>query len=259
MVVAREGPYRILRFRGPDGDIEQSRCDERRPAHLFHEYSRMQLLALLYVPRPQRIMIVGLGGASLTRALAQAYPEARIDNVEIDPVVVEAARRHFFYREGPQVGTFVQDARTFARETPHRYDLIFQDAFGGDEIPYPLRTREYYESLRGLLAPGGAVVANYMRRSPLYARDRQTLASVFPQVQAFGGLGNVVVVAGTALPTPTAADVAALARRFGGQYPLADGFERRETTADWDGTAPVLRDGDPPGGSARPGAPSPGA
>lgn len=240
-MVTRDGPYRILRF----GDIEQSRFDERRPAYLFHEYTRMQLLGLLYVPAPRRILIVGLGGASLTRALAKALPDARIDNVEIDPVVVEAARRYFFYREGPNVGTIIQDAREYARVTDRRYDLIFQDAFGGDEIPYPLRTREYYESLRGLLNPGGAIVANYMRRSDLYDRDRNTLASVFPEVQAFGGLGNVVVVAGADLADPTEAQVEALSRRFGRAYPLDEYFAERETAPDWDIKAPVLTDAEP--------------
>lgn len=238
VVVAADGPYRIMRF----GDIEQSRFDTRRPAYLFHEYTRMQLLGLAYVPAPKRILIVGLGGASLTRALAAALPDTRIDNVEIDPVVVEAARRYFLFREGPQAGTIVQDARLYARETDCRYDLIFQDAFGGDEIPGPLRTREYYESLRRLLNPGGAVVANFMRRSDLYDRDRNTLASIFPQVQAFGGIGNVVVVAGSDLPTPTVEQVEALSRRFGDEYPLADYFAERESAPDWDPQAPVLTD-----------------
>jgi len=221
VVVTRDGPFRILRFRGPEGDVEQSRCDQRHPLHLYHEYSRMQLVGLLYGPPPERVLVVGLGGASLPKALAAAVPGVTVDSVEIDPVVAEAARRFFFYREGPRVRTFVEDARTFAARTADRYDLVFLDAFAGDEIPYPLRTREFYLQVRGLLAPGGRVVANLMRRSELYPRDRATFASVFPAVGAWQGMGNVVLVAADRLEEPAQVRVAEVTSWFQGEYPLA--------------------------------------
>lgn len=221
VLVTREGPYRILRFRGADGDVEQSRCDERQPDHLYHEYSRMQLLGLLYGPPPDKVLVVGLGGASLPKALAAAVPGVQVDSVEIDPVVAEAARRFFFYREGPRVRTFVEDARTFATHAEGGYDLVFLDAFAGDEIPYPLRTREFYQQVRGLLAPGGRVVANLMRRSELYLRDRATFASVFPAVGAWQGLGNVVLVGADRLGGPPEERVAEMTAWFRGEYPLA--------------------------------------
>ncbi|MEW6283700.1 MAG: spermidine synthase, partial [Candidatus Eremiobacterota bacterium] len=129
VLVVQQGPYRILQFRDEGQVTEQSRCEVSRPDRLLHEYTRIQLLGLCFRPGPRRILVVGLGGASLSKALARLCPTAVIDNVEIDPIVVDAARAYFFYREGPRMRTFAEDARVYAARCRESYDLIFLDAF----------------------------------------------------------------------------------------------------------------------------------
>ena len=194
VVVTQQGRYRILKFRENGKDVEQSRCDVKRPDYLIHEYSRLQLLGLMFPDQVRDVLVVGLGGGSLSKALARAYPEARLDSVELDPVVAQAARQWFFYHESDRVRTILGDAREFLAGTDRKYDLIFLDAFDGLEVPAPLRSRPFYEIVRSHLTPGGAVISNLHLRSRQYGADRATLAQVFPTQYAFMGTGLAVVV-----------------------------------------------------------------
>lgn len=193
--VTQLGRQRMLKMRQGHAFVEQSRCDLDHPDRLVHEYSRMQLVGTLFPRQLRRVLVIGLGGASLTRAVLACYPDVQVDSIELDPVIVALARRYFFYREGPRAQTVTGDARAWLQESTQLYDAIVLDAFDGLEIPAPLRTRQFYELVRAHLQPGGAALANLHRSSRTYSRDRATLASVFPQTPGFPGLGVTMVVA----------------------------------------------------------------
>lgn len=133
-------------------------------------------------PHP-RIGIVGLGVGATA---AYAGEGDAIDFFEIDPVVVELARRHFSYlSDSPgEVRTIVGDARLelarVAREEPgRRYDLLLIDAFAGDAIPTHLVTREATELDRSLLAEDGILLFHVSNRyydlRPVLARTAGVL------------------------------------------------------------------------------------
>jgi spermidine synthase len=194
LLVIQDGYERILKVRQGKAFVEQSRCDQRRPAALRHQYSRLQMLGTLYPEQFRRVLVLGLGGASLSKALQLAYPEVEQDCIELDPEIARLARKYFGYREGPRCRTHVGDGRQFLEDNAQTWDLIVLDAFDGLEIPQPLRTREFYQLVQSRLAPGGVVVSNLHRRSHSYARDRATLACVYPQQLAFEGTGLVIVL-----------------------------------------------------------------
>lgn len=242
LVVQSDG-FRIMRFRDEGHDSEQSRCEIKRPNHLVHEYTRLQLLGLTFLKAPpKKILVVGLGGGSLSKALHALYPQALVDSVEIDPVVVQAARKFFFYREGPHVRTFTEDACVYVKHARDRYDIVFLDAFDGLDVPEPLRTQEFYQAITRILEPGGVVVANLHRNSDTYASDRNTLKSVFARSCAFGGLGNVLLV-NTVEPGPV--DLAGIEKAAAGltrEYDLARYARQLDTRESWDLKAPIVRE-----------------
>src|SRR5215216_1857658 len=71
----------------------QSCMDTRHPDRIVMNYPKMMLGALFVNPRPQSVLIIGLGGGTIPRSLRQLVPAARIDVVEIDPAVVRVASR----------------------------------------------------------------------------------------------------------------------------------------------------------------------
>jgi spermidine synthase len=188
------------------------------PDKLVFSYTRMMISALYVHPNPKKILIVGLGGATLQKTLARLLPEAVIDTVEIDPAVAEVARTYFGFQTGPRQRLFIDDGRAHiekAQREGQQYDMILLDAFDVDYVPRHLMTLEFLQTVRGILAPQGIVVANTFTNSQLYASESATYAAVFGPFFNLKA-GNRVIIAGT----DTLPDLDHIAARARALHPL---------------------------------------
>lgn len=169
------------------------------PDHLELPYARAMPVGLAFVEKPRRVLIVGLGGGTIPGFLHKHYPQATIDVVDIDPDVVAVAKKFFGFREDATMHAYVGDGRKFIEKCRNRYDIIFLDAFGAEDIPYHLTTREFLEAVRRALSPQGVAVGNVWSRSanPLYDSMVRTYQEVFDELYIFDvqGAGNKVFVA----------------------------------------------------------------
>jgi spermidine synthase len=87
-------------------------------------------------------------------------PELIIDAVEIDPVVVAAARAAFGLREDGRYRVHVADAAVWIAGGSETYDYILLDAYAGEGIPPALGTPAFFRAVARRLAPGGVVGIN---------------------------------------------------------------------------------------------------
>lgn len=158
-------------------------------------------LPLAAHPRPERVLVVGLGAGVTVAAARRGAPD--VDVVEIHPGVVEAVRRH-----GPAgvldgVDVAVDDARNFllgasARGTEPPWDVITSEPSYPTEAGVAnLFTREYYALAAGRLAPGGI----YAQWLPYYllANDDvtmmiKTFVSVFPEATLWKVPGSLDLI-----------------------------------------------------------------
>lgn len=185
ILVRDQGSERCLLFTIKRADRNQTCMDLQNPDRLIFPYARMMLAGLLVTPQPERILMVGLGGGTLPRVFDHLYPEAVQDLIEIDPAVVRVAREFFAFEELGAMTVHVRDARVFVKRAlvnGETYDYIMLDAFTGDYIPEHLLTEEFLTEVRGILAPGGVVVANTFMSSGLYDHESATYAAVFDTV-----------------------------------------------------------------------------
>jgi spermidine synthase len=159
VLVVDEGPLRIMRFGGLDG-ADQSAIVRGQPGAVPLEYIRYALLGLAHHGRPARVLMVGLGGGTFSTVVHRALPEVIIDVVEIDPVVVEAARTYFGVRPDHRYRIHLADAATFMARGDADYDYVLLDAYAGDDIPAELASEAFFRSVRRRLAPGGVVGIN---------------------------------------------------------------------------------------------------
>lgn len=68
-------------------------------------------------PSRRHVAVVGLGGGALPMFLAQHFAWMEVTAVELDAAVVEVARQHFAFREGPHLRVRVEDGLQFIRDT----------------------------------------------------------------------------------------------------------------------------------------------
>ncbi len=196
-----------------DGTL-QSSMDRRDPTSLELLYSRFTSLGLVLRPDAAKALIIGLGGGSMAKKYHQEFPEIEIDSIEIDPDVVEVARKFFHFQEDSCQRVHGGDGREFLARADDRFDLILLDAYYADNMPFHLVTREFFGTARRKMTPEGVLVINLIGslRGPDSAMIRaaiKTLSSVFPQVYIFPTFGNrgpvlteiqnVVVLASNAL------------------------------------------------------------
>lgn len=218
VLVTERGATVCLQFEAQTDVRNQSCVDRRRPRRMVLPYTRMLLGSLLLIPDPETILVIGLGGGVLPRAFAELLPDARIDVVEIDPVVVAVAERFFGFQATERVRVFVSDARVFtrrARGRERRYDLVVLDAFGSEYIPEHLMTLEYFRETRALLTARGVVAANTFRDSGLRDHESETWFQAFgPLIDFTRDVSLNRIVLASVAPLPDASTVMERARTW---------------------------------------------
>lgn len=160
IVVVDENGLRHLRSPGIDG-VDQSVIVPGRPGELPTAYLRAATLGAVLATPLERVLSVGLGGGAFARFLRRHFPRARIDVVEVDPVMVAVAREYFGFREDARLRLHVGDGAAFVEAAePSRYDFVLLDAYAGPCVPRALASGAFFARVASLLAPGGIAAAN---------------------------------------------------------------------------------------------------
>ncbi len=182
IIVEDNGDLRCLKFNVRSTKTQQSCFLKSQPQQLVFNYTKLLMASLLVMPEPKRILIIGLGGGTMSNTLAQLYPQSQIDNVEIDQAVIKVAREYFGFFENSKIKTYNQDGRIFIKRAllkKQQYDWIILDAFNGDYIPEHLMTKEFLQETKVLLSRNGILSANTFSLSELYAHESATYKAVF--------------------------------------------------------------------------------
>lgn len=226
----------------------QSCMDLDEPDRIVMNYPQMMMAALYAKPAPSSVLIIGLGGGTIPRALKQVVPTVRIDVVEIDPAVIDVAKKHFGFVEDAHVRAIAADGRVFVKRAlreQRRYDVIMLDAFDHEYIPEHLLTREFLAEVKALLAPNGVLAANTFSSSRLYDHESVTYAAVFPTFYNLKKDNRVIIASNGALPgldqlRANSERFEDAFRRFG--FDASSLLPLFKTKPDWNRNARVLTD-----------------
>lgn len=208
LVVADHAGRRCLQFGEGPRALNQTCRSLAHPERVELDYARaVTTTVLLWDPAPRRALIIGLGGGAIPTALAAERPELVVDAVELDPAVIRVATEYFGFTPSERVHAFAQDGLEFvraARERHDQYDVVVLDAFDEQGIPPPLFTPAFLSDVRGLLAPGGAFVANTFVKSPHAREESETAQAIFGRALDVKVGSNRLIVASTGpLPEPS--------------------------------------------------------
>jgi spermidine synthase len=182
-------------------DQQHSAMDVDRPTRHVFEYTRYFHLPYLLADDPDdidRVLFIGGGGFTGPKRFVEEY-DATVDVVEIDPEVIDVAKRYFAVDESHErLNIYQGDGRRYLRETNRSYDLIVLDAYKKDKVPFQLTTVEFFELAESRLSADGMLYANVISAesgpaSKFYRAEYRTMSEVYPQVYTFPTVGGSIV------------------------------------------------------------------
>ena len=115
------------------------------------------------------VLVIGGGGYIYPRYLEEVWPGSRIDVVEIDPQVTEAAMQTLGLSRNTTINILAMDARNYVdalldKESDGQkiqpYDLVYGDAFNDFAVPYQLVTEEFNDKIARVLTDDGIYMLN---------------------------------------------------------------------------------------------------
>lgn len=142
------------------------------------------------------VLIIGGGGYVFPRYVEKLWPGSRVDVVEIDPRVTEAAMEAFGLERDTSINIFTMDARNYVDELLQqerigeeitRYDFIYEDAFDDYSVPYQLVTKEFNDKINRILKNDGVYLINmidFFDSGLFLGAYINTLQQTFPYVYA---------------------------------------------------------------------------
>lgn len=197
LTVERRGNLVELRARARGSEALESAVDLDDPKRLVVHYTRSLFGALFVQPKPQRVLMIGLGGAGFHRLFAAAFPDSTLHTVELDPKVLALCTAHMGFKPTATTPVTIMDGRMFVKRDRQQWDWLILDAFRGGFVPPHLKTEEFYRECAARLSERGVFVSNLHATSQLYYSDLKTIQAVFPQVVLFEteGRGNVIACA----------------------------------------------------------------
>ncbi len=222
---------RLMAFDGQSSGSVQSAWLPADPGALLVTYTRLMTLALVYADRHGKAVVVGLGGGRTAGYLAATFAPLEVQAVEIDPQVTRLARHWFDLCTDRRLSVTHDDGRRFIERLAAPVDLVFVDAYLNDSAPRHLTTRQFYETIRDRLAPGGAMALNIEPYSQALGDALLTIEAVFGHYETYGAGSNVVLISrrGPALDTRTLeARARALDARFSPRHGLRELLDARQ-------------------------------
>ena len=164
VLVTDDNNLRSLRF----GTEERQSCiDLHAPWELQLAYTQWMMTALLLHPCPEKFLILGLGGCALPHFLLHHHPEAQIDVVEKEALVIALAHEYFQLPLSATLHLIHQDAVDFLETAETSgYHIAFLDIFGPGAMAPALFDPQLYRSLLARLTPEGILAVNLWDGDP---------------------------------------------------------------------------------------------
>ena len=187
---------RCLSFDRPYQGSRQSCLLLTQTDHLALDYQKMILSALFFNTEPPHdILMIGLGGGTLARALLGLLPEAHLDIVEINPDIPAIAQQFFLFKPSEKTRIFLEKSEDYIQRIGSElaYDLIFVDAFNKDYIPPAFLTFNFVTKLKKHLKPNGVIAVNTFKSSKHYDLETHLYEKTFGTVYNLIGRNRIII------------------------------------------------------------------
>ena len=175
-----QGTIRILMSYGST----QTAVDKSSGESLI-PYTHKMIAAVLMNPSVEKVLLIGTGGGIVATEFAEKGIET--DTVELDPEVLDIAKKYFWFRESEKLHAFIDDGRHFLSNSSKKYGLILMDVYSAYTPPAHMFTLEMFTLAENSLSENGIFVINTVgwpagEKAVLQHSIYKTLREVFPYV-----------------------------------------------------------------------------
>ncbi len=106
-------------------------------------------------------LVLGLGGGSILQLLRKKYNfYGKITAVELDPKVIEIAKKEFNIQQYEPLKVICEDAEKFVQQNHTKYETVIVDLFIDIKVPEQFFKIEFWHNLANLLQPEATVIFN---------------------------------------------------------------------------------------------------
>lgn len=177
--VVDQGEYRSLYFKDA---VVQSRLYHRTPEKLALRYTQyMMAAALLAVPAPTRVLLIGVGAGAVLHFFNHYLPNTSIDGVDSSAQIIKIARGFFSVPETNQISIHCDDGLNYLSSLKGTvsYDMILVDAFNEGGMAKNIYSAEFFKIAQKRLTQKGIICCN------LWSGDQDTYTRVQKSLQKY--------------------------------------------------------------------------
>lgn len=134
------------------------------------------------VIRPmENILVLGVAGGSVIKTLTDEIRNSgKITGVEIDPEVIDLAKKFFHLDQIPNLELVLDDAFEFVLKTKKTYDLVIIDIFQDTLMPNFLFEHFFAMRIADITRSGGYILFNTMTLNGEHNSRNEEYVSHFP-------------------------------------------------------------------------------
>ncbi|QBR04209.1 fused MFS/spermidine synthase [Paraburkholderia pallida] len=161
-------------------DVQTAMC-KSDPLALQLPYTRAMMAFELFQPAPSHILVVGLGGGSLSKYCHCRFPRAVVTTIEIDERVIALRRQFHIPADSARFRVIHADAAAHLAELHNDADVILLDGFDAFGLPANLASHAFYDACHAALRENGVLVANLLERGSRAAACLERIGYAFGQ------------------------------------------------------------------------------
>lgn len=146
-----------------NGSMVQSAMRISAPNELELVYTQCMMGFLLFHQKPEKILMIGLGGGSLVKFVYHHMPDSQITVIETNSQVIAAAFQFFeLPDENDRFKIIMAEGSQYIAEHPETADIIIVDGFDDDYQAPSLCSQDFYEAAQRCLNKNGILVTNLL-------------------------------------------------------------------------------------------------
>ena len=160
-------------------DALQSVMRKSDPFALEFEYTQVMMTFMVLQEAFKHILLIGLGGGSLSKFCYKHLPNTKITTVEINPEVIAYRDKFQIPANNQRFKIIEADGADYIQQRINDCDVILLDAYDGQGMPDAIASEQFFQHCYQALTEQGILVVNLWRKDAYFRRNLDRIHRCF--------------------------------------------------------------------------------